>query len=117
LTEPALVGLLVLYRPGKKSNGIELDDCTFHQCVKLTKFDTDRTISFIPPDGVFELMKYLHPPPPKLFITTTVAIVTIVASADKLSSSTGTARRRIRTCPSACCRPSTRRARRAWRSR
>jgi AP-2 complex subunit mu-1 len=44
--------------PGKKSNGIELDDCTFHQCVKLGKFDTDRTISFIPPDGVFELMKY-----------------------------------------------------------
>jgi len=38
--------------------GIELDDCTFHQCVKLGKFDSDRTISFIPPDGVFELMKY-----------------------------------------------------------
>ncbi|KAL6058727.1 AP-2 complex subunit mu [Balamuthia mandrillaris] len=42
----------------KRSDGIELDDCTFHQCVKLGKFDTDRTISFIPPDGVFELMKY-----------------------------------------------------------
>jgi len=41
-----------------KSTGIELDDCNFHQCVKLGKFDTDRTISFIPPDGEFELMRY-----------------------------------------------------------
>lgn len=41
-----------------RAAGIELDDCTFHQCVKLGKFDSDRTISFIPPDGVFELMKY-----------------------------------------------------------
>jgi len=39
-------------------NAVELDDCQFHQCVRLTKFDVDRTISFIPPDGEFELMKY-----------------------------------------------------------
>lgn len=38
-------------------NAVELDDCQFHQCVRLTKFDVDRTISFIPPDGEFELMK------------------------------------------------------------
>ncbi|KAH7107641.1 clathrin adaptor, mu subunit [Auriculariales sp. MPI-PUGE-AT-0066] len=37
---------------------VELDDCRFHQCVRLEGFDTDRTISFIPPDGEFELMKY-----------------------------------------------------------
>ncbi|KZS90031.1 clathrin adaptor mu subunit [Sistotremastrum niveocremeum HHB9708] len=37
---------------------VELDDCHFHQCVRLEGFDTDRTISFIPPDGEFELMKY-----------------------------------------------------------
>jgi len=30
----------------------------FHQCVKLGRFDNDRTISFVPPDGEFELMKY-----------------------------------------------------------
>lgn len=36
---------------------MELDDCQFHQCVKLGKFDSDRTISFIPPDGEFELMR------------------------------------------------------------
>lgn len=38
---------------------VELDDCQFHQCVKLGKFDSDRTISFIPPDGEFELMRYV----------------------------------------------------------
>ncbi len=35
-------------RPG---SGIEIDDVSFHQCVKLGKFDMDRTISFVPPDG------------------------------------------------------------------
>ena len=38
-------------------DAVELDDCRFHQCVKLDEFDTSRTISFIPPDGEFELMK------------------------------------------------------------
>ncbi|CEI97932.1 Putative Adaptor complexes medium subunit family [Rhizopus microsporus] len=42
----------------RRTNTVEIDDCQFHQCVKLGKFDTDRTISFIPPDGEFELMKY-----------------------------------------------------------
>ncbi|RHY88464.1 hypothetical protein DYB26_000699 [Aphanomyces astaci] len=36
----------------------KIDDCTFHRCVRLGKFDADRTITFIPPDGEFELMKY-----------------------------------------------------------
>lgn len=30
----------------------------FHQCVRLSRFENDRTISFIPPDGEFELMSY-----------------------------------------------------------
>lgn len=30
----------------------------FHQCVRLARFENDRTISFIPPDGEFELMSY-----------------------------------------------------------
>eukprot|EP00128_Syssomonas_multiformis_P011724 Colp12_sorted_trinity150504_noHs@32634 len=42
----------------KKGAGIAIDDCTFHQCVKLGKFESDRSISFVPPDGEFELMKY-----------------------------------------------------------
>ncbi|GAC95247.1 hypothetical protein PHSY_002822 [Pseudozyma hubeiensis SY62] len=41
-----------------KVDAVELDDCQFHQCVKLGKYDTDRSISFIPPDGEFELMRY-----------------------------------------------------------
>jgi AP-2 complex subunit mu-1 len=42
----------------KKHKAIDIDDVTFHQCVRLGKFDNDRSISFIPPDGEFELMKY-----------------------------------------------------------
>jgi len=41
-----------------KSEAIVIDDVTFHQCVRLGKFDVDRSISFVPPDGEFELMKY-----------------------------------------------------------
>ena len=37
---------------------MELEDVKFHQCVRLSCFDNDRTISFIPPDGDFELMSY-----------------------------------------------------------
>lgn len=37
---------------------IAIDDLTFHQCVRLGKFDSTRSISFVPPDGEFELMKY-----------------------------------------------------------
>ncbi|KAG9573090.1 clathrin adaptor, mu subunit, partial [Aureobasidium melanogenum] len=40
------------------AGSVTLEDCQFHQCVRLGKFDTDRTISFIPPDGSFELMRY-----------------------------------------------------------
>lgn len=40
------------------AGSVTLEDCQFHQCVKLGKFDADRIISFIPPDGEFELMRY-----------------------------------------------------------
>lgn len=39
-------------------DAVELDDCRFHQCVRLNDFDADRSISFIPPDGEFELMRW-----------------------------------------------------------
>ena len=45
-------------RSKKRGGGVEIDDCTFHRCVRLSKFEADRTITFIPPDGEFELMKY-----------------------------------------------------------
>jgi hypothetical protein len=41
-----------------RSKGVELEDVKFHQCVRLSRFENDRTISFIPPDGEFELMSY-----------------------------------------------------------
>lgn len=54
--------LMMSKTPGKPSaNGsqdVELDDCQFHQCVRLGKFDSEKVIHFIPPDGEFELMRY-----------------------------------------------------------
>ncbi len=46
------------FKKGRPAKNIELDGVTFHQCVKLAQFGVDRTISFIPPDGQFDLMKY-----------------------------------------------------------
>lgn len=48
-------GQSVMPRGGK---AIEMEDVKFHQCVRLSRFENDRTISFIPPDGEFELMSY-----------------------------------------------------------
>ena len=44
--------------PGSRSKSVELEDVKFHQCVRLSRFENDRTISFVPPDGEFELMSY-----------------------------------------------------------
>lgn len=41
-----------------RGKAIEMEDVKFHQCVRLARFENDRTISFIPPDGEFELMSY-----------------------------------------------------------
>jgi AP-2 complex subunit mu-1 len=47
----------------KREDGtVLLDDVQFHQCVKLGRFESDRTISFVPPDGEFELMKWVSGP-------------------------------------------------------
>lgn len=48
----------VYFLLGGKSKSVELEDVKFHQCVRLSRFENDRTISFIPPDGEFELMSY-----------------------------------------------------------
>lgn len=45
-------------RSNTKVKAVELEDVRFHQCVRLARFENDRTISFIPPDGEFELMSY-----------------------------------------------------------
>lgn len=41
-----------------RSKAVEMEDIRFHQCVQLSRFENDRTISFIPPDGEFDLMTY-----------------------------------------------------------
>mmetsp|Transcript_23232 Transcript_23232/g.30086 ORF Transcript_23232/g.30086 Transcript_23232/m.30086 type:complete len:442 (-) Transcript_23232:118-1443(-) len=35
-----------------------IDDCSFHPCVRYNRFERDRVVSFVPPDGHFELMRY-----------------------------------------------------------
>ncbi|CAG8483955.1 611_t:CDS:2 [Funneliformis caledonium] len=45
-------------RSASRGKAIEMEDVKFHQCVRLSRFENDRTISFIPPDGEFELMSY-----------------------------------------------------------
>ena len=56
--------MYIMYLQGKAAdetktkNAIAIDDCQFHQCVKLSKFETEHSISFIPPDGEHELMRY-----------------------------------------------------------
>eukprot|EP01053_Blabericola_migrator_P011420 Blabericola_migrator_1__11419@NODE_678_length_6912_cov_111_209642_g492_i0_p2_GENE_NODE_678_length_6912_cov_111_209642_g492_i0NODE_678_length_6912_cov_111_209642_g492_i0_p2_ORF_typecomplete_len421_score70_42Adap_comp_sub/PF00928_21/6_3e78Clat_adaptor_s/PF01217_20/2_2e15muHD/PF10291_9/5_9e06ox_reductase_C/PF08635_10/0_047KN17_SH3/PF18131_1/0_17_NODE_678_length_6912_cov_111_209642_g492_i021243386 len=39
-------------------NALHLDDMRFHQCVKESASANARCISFVPPDGVFQLMVY-----------------------------------------------------------
>ena len=35
-----------------------IDDCAFHPCVRYNRYERDQVISFVPPDGDFELMRY-----------------------------------------------------------
>jgi AP-1 complex subunit mu len=42
----------------RQKKAVDIQDIKFHQCVRLAKFENDRTISFIPPDGEFDLISY-----------------------------------------------------------
>ncbi len=35
-----------------------ISDCSFHPCVRYGRFERDSVVSFVPPDGLFELMRY-----------------------------------------------------------
>jgi AP-2 complex subunit mu-1 len=35
----------------------KVEDATFHQCVNLSTYEAQKVITFVPPDGEFELMK------------------------------------------------------------
>jgi len=52
------LSLHVADKTAARGKSIEMEDVKFHQCVRLSRFENDRTISFIPPDGEFELMSY-----------------------------------------------------------
>ncbi|KAJ7432629.1 Mu homology domain-containing protein [Mycena galericulata] len=57
-----------------RGKAIEMEDVKFHQCVRLARFENDRTISFIPPDGEFELMSYRLSTPVKPLIWVEAAV-------------------------------------------
>jgi len=57
-----------------RGKAIEMEDIKFHQCVRLSRFENDRTISFIPPDGEFELMSYRLSTPVKPLVWVEAAV-------------------------------------------
>ena len=65
---------------GSGGKTIEMEDVKFHQCVRLSRFENDRTISFIPPDGEFELMSYRLNTPVKPLIWVDCKIVNFSSS-------------------------------------
>ncbi|KAL5558509.1 hypothetical protein UlMin_034720 [Ulmus minor] len=46
------------YRSSMGSGAVVLDDCNFHESVRLDSFDADRTLTLVPPDGEFPVMNY-----------------------------------------------------------
>lgn len=58
VTVPVLQVLFEAQGRNNRQKAVDLEDIKFHQCVRLARFDNDRTISFIPPDGAFDLMSY-----------------------------------------------------------
>ena len=69
---------IVLQNLGKDTtNSIEMDDLKLHQCVNKKKFENERIIEFIPPDGEFELMSYRLDMQIKPLISVKITINTI----------------------------------------
>lgn len=64
---------IMLDMAGRRGLSVEVEDMRFHQCVKLNQFESERVISFIPPDGEFDLLSYrvskTITPPVKLLCT------------------------------------------------
>ncbi|KAG4954845.1 hypothetical protein JHK87_040439 [Glycine soja] len=55
---PAYGSFQAGYRSSSDSGTVILDDCNFHESVRLDSFDIDRTLSLVPPDGEFPVMNY-----------------------------------------------------------
>nr|CCC91424.1 putative adaptor complex AP-1 medium subunit [Trypanosoma congolense IL3000] len=41
-----------------RGRSVEMESIKLHECVNLSQFESQRMISFVPPDGEFELMSY-----------------------------------------------------------
>ena len=52
--------LSVFSAPAQFRDPTLIDDCSFHPCVRYNKFERERVVSFVPPDGPFELMRYRY---------------------------------------------------------
>ncbi|KAM6560563.1 hypothetical protein CsatA_029802 [Cannabis sativa] len=46
------------YRSSVGSGVVILDDCNFHESVRLDSFEAEKTLSLVPPDGEFPVMNY-----------------------------------------------------------
>uniref|UniRef100_A0A6A7GCG2 AP-4 complex subunit mu-1 n=1 Tax=Hirondellea gigas TaxID=1518452 RepID=A0A6A7GCG2_9CRUS len=57
LNEDLVIGKSNVTGSGGYGN-VVLDDCNFHECVRLEEFDATRTLSFQPPDGEFSVLNY-----------------------------------------------------------
>lgn len=40
------------------TNPSVIDDCSFHPCVRYNRYERNKIVSFVPPDGQFQLMRY-----------------------------------------------------------
>lgn len=49
---------LVIGKGGGVRGSVVLDDCNFHDCVRLDEFESSRTLVFLPPDGEFSVVNY-----------------------------------------------------------
>jgi len=44
--------------PNSTYASVTLDDCNFNDCVNLSEFESDQTLSYIPPDREFDVLSY-----------------------------------------------------------
>ncbi|KAF4670739.1 AP-4 complex subunit mu-1 [Perkinsus olseni] len=58
LSQPREAAPMPNYGGGPQQAVVPLDDCTFHPRVDLNDFDSQRILSFVPPDGEFSVMNY-----------------------------------------------------------
>jgi len=49
---------LVIGKENGGYGGCVLDDCNFHECVRLDEFDEGKKLTFLPPEGEFVVMNY-----------------------------------------------------------